>query len=287
MRSPGFAVSSAAAEQRREGAARVAEAAEQRVDDRASVEAQRAHRAPVGALVGRVERDAREVRALRARPLEQPPYRLDEARLVALLQDEALLPAVDEAVALGAPDVDDLLGHLMEAVDRRDRVLTADEERGGAVADRALEGRAGRGQAAVARDDEHAPRRAGGHRVERAPQRVEAGAQRAAEVRGADVAAQVESLREERRTLLLAEGIRRRREEHAVDRTAVEAAQAVHRGRHGHGDGVLVVPGDRLLGAAVLRGPPADRREREPRRRDVGAPRDDPGAHSFSSFTPP
>src|SRR5437667_111915 len=55
----------------------------------------------------------------------------------------------------------------------------------------------------------------------------------------------------------------------------VDAAEAVDRRRHRHGDRVLVPVGDRLLGAAGLHGAAADGRQGEAEHRDVGAVRGD------------
>ena len=276
-------------QQRREGAAGVAEASEQRRHELRRAHTQRAREARVGALVGRVEGDAREVFRRRSGALEQALHGLEHARVIALLEHEALLPGVDEAVALGAPEIDELLGDAVEGLEGRDRIRRPDEEGGRAVAPAALEARARRAHAAVARHDEHAARGAGGDGVRRGAERAEAGAQRAAEVGAAHVAAQVEGLREERRALLLAERVAGGGEEQGVDAGPVEAAQAVHSGRDRHRDGVLVVPGDGLLRAAVLGRAPAERGEGKPRGRHVGAVADDAGSgHSlFSTFTPP
>ena len=91
-------------------------------------------------------------------------------------------------------------------------------------------------------------------------QRSGTGAQRAAEVGGDDVAAEIERLGDDAGALLLLVWIRRRGEQHAADAGAVDAAQAVGGRRHRHGHAVLVEIGDRALAAAAalaLRPPPA------------------------------
>ena len=80
----------------------------------------------------------------------------------------------------------------------------------------------------------------------------------------------VESARNERSGLLLLERLRGRGEEHPVDGASVEAADAVHRCGHAHGDRILVVPRDGLLGASVFRSTASERAERQPGRRHVG-----------------
>src|SRR5262249_53470610 len=148
-------------------------------------DAQPARRVAVAARIGREERDPGAVDRADAQALEEAGDHLGEARRVALLYDKAVLPAVDEGIALAAPEVDDLVGHREAAPEARDRVGLADEEGDRAVAEVRLEPRARRREPAVARDDEHAARRAGGDGVEGAAQRLEARAQRARRVGGA------------------------------------------------------------------------------------------------------
>jgi hypothetical protein len=269
-------------EQRREGGAGVAEPTEQGVLHPGGVEAEGANGRGVAARVRAVHHEAGEVRGRGVAALEQAAHRLHDVLGVAVLDDEALLPGVHEAIVFGAPDVDDLVGPGVRRLELDRRVDVPDQKGGGAVAPVALERRARRPHAAVARDHEHAARRARGDRVDGGAQGRRPRTQRPAVVGGADVAPQVEGLGDQARGLLLAEGVGRGGEEQAVHAGAVEAAQAVHARADPHRDAVLVVPGDGLLGAAVAPGATGDRAERQPGARNVGTVRDDSG-HAATS----
>src|SRR5262249_48211187 len=137
-------------QERRVGRPRVAEPAEERILEALGGDAQPARRVAVAARIRRAERDPGAVARADAQALEEAGDRLGEARRVALLHDKAVLPAVDEGIALAAPEVDDLVGHREAALEARDRVGLADEEGDRAVAEVRLEPRARRREPAVA-----------------------------------------------------------------------------------------------------------------------------------------
>ena len=96
---------------RREGRAGVAEPAEQRVLHlRLRLEAELLGRRCVAARVGSVEHGLGEVLRAAAGLLEQALHRFDHHVAIAVLDDEAVFPGMHEGIAVGAPDVDDLVG---------------------------------------------------------------------------------------------------------------------------------------------------------------------------------
>src|SRR5205809_2125473 len=262
-------------QERRERRPRVAYLPEERVLRLRRLEAELAHQRAVTARVGTVEHQLREVLRPEPRLRQQPAHHLAHAGAVAVVDDEAVLPRVHEGIALGAPHVDDLVRDRVARRERERDVLRACQEGRGAVAQARLERRARRRHTRLAGDHQDALRRAGLHRIERGAERGRARAQRVAHVGRHDVAAEVERARHERRGLFLLERIGGGCEEDAVDGRTVDPPQAVDRRRYRHRDRVLVPVGDRLLGAARLRGAAADRGQGEAQHGDVGAVRGD------------
>src|SRR5262249_43165559 len=122
-------------QERRVGRPRVAEPAEERILEALGGDAQPARRVAVAAPIGREERDPGAVDRAHAPRLEEAGDRLGEARRVALLHDKAVLPAVDEGIALAAPEVHDLVGPREPAPEPRDPAGLAREEGDRAVAE--------------------------------------------------------------------------------------------------------------------------------------------------------
>src|SRR5262249_48981057 len=94
----------------RERRARVAELSEQRVLDLLILEAEFARGPAAAALVGCIERDAGEVLWIATTLREQRADRGDQVGRIALLDREAVLPRVREALALDPPNVLQLVG---------------------------------------------------------------------------------------------------------------------------------------------------------------------------------
>ena len=122
-----------------------------------------------------------------------------------------------------------------------------------------------------AHDHQSAARGAGLDRVGRSAKGGGDGAGSARVVVGQHLAPQVEDPRDERGGLLLLEGQGRGGEEEHVHLASVEAFEAMDGRRHALGDRVLIVPGDRALGAAFRGLAAADHGEGQARARDVGA----------------
>src|SRR5207244_3415932 len=124
---------------RREGGARVAHLAEERVLHLLGPEPDLARHHGVAPRVRPVERELREVPRRKARLLEEAAHHVAHVLAVAMVDDEAVLPRVHERIALAPPDVDDLVGHRMRRLEARGDVGVAEEERGGAVGEVRLE----------------------------------------------------------------------------------------------------------------------------------------------------
>ena len=225
--------------------------------------------------VGRIEGDALVVGGRTSRVREQPLHGFRDAGRVTLLDHETIFPRMHEGVALTPPHVDDFVRHRVGVADGRDRVAVLHQEGHRAVAEVHLQAGARCAHARVAGDHQYARRRARRDGVDRSAQRGDAGAQRAAVVRRANVAPQVESAGNQRRGLLLFERVGGGGEEHTVDARAIETAQAVDGSGDAHRHAVFVVPGDGLLGPAipapVLARLSGDGRQRQAGRRHVGA----------------
>ena len=140
--------------QRRRGRARISDATEECVLQLpGGVEAEFPGERRVAAGIRPVEHEAGEIGGLAVELRQQSAHGLAHVGAIAVVDDEAVLPGVDEGVALGAPDVDHLVGDGVRVLDRDGRVPVADQKGRCRVAEIRLQRGARRGHAGVADDD--------------------------------------------------------------------------------------------------------------------------------------
>ncbi len=209
--------------------------------------------------------------------LEETGEGLGHGRGVAFLDDEAIFPGMGEGLAVDPPHILEFVGDGVGAGEVGDGGVVRDEKGGRGVAELCLQRAAWRAHAAVAGDDQHILRSAGFDRMDCCFEGAGPRTQGSGEVHRQHVATEIEGLGNDRRSLLLLHGVGRRGEHDAVDLGPVDPAQTVHGGGYGHGDAVLVVVCDRLLGAALLGGTALDQGKRQSGGGDVGPVRADSG----------
>ncbi len=198
-------------------AARLADRAEERVDEALGAEAE----AVAHLLGGRGQggRHHEVVHRLRGEPrlLQRPRHDLRDDPEEALVADPALLPVIVELLGLAAVVIDEVDARRFRRDELGDRALAADREGGRRVAVARLVRRAGPGAAVVRGDDEDlvavgaALRRLQGGEEGRGP-----GALRAADVEAGDLA-EIERRRDDPRVLAVLEGQRGRAEIERAD----------------------------------------------------------------------
>ena len=164
--------------------ARMADGIEQRIDDLLLREPERLCGRAQARGIGRVEHD---VLHLPCR-VDRGSHRLDHVRQVDLLPCVASVAARDEAIAVAAPVVEQVVVARPVDVERRDRLVgRAHEDSRSAVAEEVLELAAGSRKALVGRRDEHARKPSRADRVRRGGERRRARAERGREVGRCDI----------------------------------------------------------------------------------------------------